>query len=210
MSFSNSGPTDAELVRGARDGEASAWDGIVQRYQPLVDGIARRHRLDREDGADVSQQVWVRLVENVDRLRTPEALPGWIATTATRACLAVLKQRQRIRSIDPTDPWAMDREIASAQRGTGPDQPEVDDELLRAERQQAIREGLSGLSASQQQLLMLLVADPPLPYTQISDRTGMPVGSIGPTRARLLKKLGQRVAVQLTEEPTRTRYLAAA
>ena len=77
----------------------------------------------------------------------------------------------------------------------------VDDDLLRAEQRRAVRQGLRELTAAQQQLLLLLVADPPVPYAEISQRLGLAMGSIGPTRARLLKKLEKTVAVrQFTED----------
>ena len=69
------------LVHAAREGRQDAWDAIVDRFLPLVGAIIRRHRLSEADGDDVSQTVWLRLVEHLDALREPEALPGWIRTT---------------------------------------------------------------------------------------------------------------------------------
>ena len=79
-----------ELVDRARGGDSEAWDALVDRYAPLIWSICRRHRLSRADSDDVAQSVWVRLVDQLDRLRDPAALPGWLATTARRECLRVL------------------------------------------------------------------------------------------------------------------------
>ena len=71
---------------------------------------------------------------------------------------------------------------------------EVDERLLAAERDQTVREAMSRLPTRWQRLLEMLMADPPVPYTEISDQLGLPVGSIGPTRGRCLARL--RVMLQ--------------
>ena len=121
----------ATLVHAAREGEQIAWDAIVDRFLPLVGAIIRRHRLSDADGDDVSQTVWLRLVEHLGALREPDALPGWIRTTARNECLRVLAARGRVQVVDPQ------------QGGSFPDAGSaeaVDDELLAAERRQALRE----------------------------------------------------------------------
>ena len=93
----------ATLVHAAREGDQGAWDAIVDRFLPLVGAIIRRHRLSEADGDDVSQTVWLRLVEHLDALREPDALPGWIRTTTRNECLRVLAARGRVRPVDPQD-----------------------------------------------------------------------------------------------------------
>jgi RNA polymerase sigma factor (sigma-70 family) len=171
----------ATLVHAAREGDHSAWDAIVDRFLPLVGAIIRRHRLSEADGDDVSQTVWLRLVEHLDALREPDALPGWIRTTVRNECLRVLAVRGRVQVVDPQDGGSFpDADDAAAA---------VDDELLAAERRQALRDGLAELPAGRRDLLLLLLTDPPLGYEEISNRLGIPIGSIGPTRARALEQL---------------------
>jgi len=170
----------ATLVHAAREGEQRAWDAIVDRFLPLVGAIIRRHRLSDADGDDVSQTVWLRLVEHLDALREPDALPGWIRTTARNECLRVLSARGRVQVVDPQEGGSFpDADTADA----------IDDELLAAERRQALREALAELPAGRRDLLLLLLTDPPLGYEEISARLGIPIGSIGPTRARALEQL---------------------
>ncbi len=88
-------PAVISLVTRARDGDQAAWNEIVDRYAPLVWGICRRYQLNRSDTDDVAQTVWLLLVEQLDRLRQPAALPGWIATTTARECLRVLRTASR-------------------------------------------------------------------------------------------------------------------
>ena len=188
--------SDAELLASATDGDEQAWEQIIGRYQPLVDAIARRHRLAPCDAGDVSQHVWLQLVDQAARLREPRALPGWIATTATRKCYEVLRSNKRAVSVDPFSYGVFARPDSGAVWAGARDAFEVDDDLLRAEQRRAVRQGLAELSETQQQLLLLLVADPPVSYAEIGQRMGLPLGSIGPTRARLLKKLGRTSAVR--------------
>ncbi len=177
----------AALVHAAREGEQVAWDAIVDRFLPLVGAIIRRHRLSEADGDDVSQTVWLRLVEHLGALREPDALPGWIRTTARNECLRVLSARGRVQVVDPQEGGSFpDADTADA----------IDDELLAAERRQALREALAELPAGRRDLLLLLLTDPPLGYEEISSRLGIPIGSIGPTRARALEQLRRTRALR--------------
>ncbi len=176
----------AALVEAARRNESCAWSGLVQRFTPLVRSVTRRYRLSEHDAEDVAQVVWLRLVEHIQRLREPLALPGWIATTARHESLRLARARGRVLLVDPLDD--------SAHEFAGGD-PEVDADLLQAEEVEAVREGLAELPTAQRDLLLLLAADPPLTYREISTRLGMPIGSIGPTRARTLARLEATSAV---------------
>lgn len=167
------------LVSSAREGDQDAWDAIVERYLPLVCALVRRYRLSDADGDDVCQTVWLRLVEHLDGLREPEALPGWISTTTRNECLRLLAARKRMTPVDPMDSVALE--------GVAEDVATAD--LVAVEERQALREALAELPAGRRELLLMLLADPPIPYADISERLGIPVGSIGPTRARALDQL---------------------
>jgi DNA-directed RNA polymerase specialized sigma24 family protein len=158
-------PSVSDLVARAKDGDRQAWDALVERYAPLIWSICRRHRLGRADADDVGQSVWLRLVDQLDRVRDPAALPGWLATTARRESL-------------PDD-----------RAGLG------DQGLLEAERHAALREAFDQLPPNGKQLISLLIADPPLPYADISAKLGIPVGSIGPNRSRYLDKMRRHPAI---------------
>ncbi len=93
--------TLTEKVQAATSGDREAWNWLVDRYAPLVMGVASRYRLRAEDAADVSQGVWLKLVEHIDDIREPLALPGWIVTTTSREALRVLQSRQRTVEVDP-------------------------------------------------------------------------------------------------------------
>lgn len=175
--------TTAELVVAAGAGERPAWNELVERYAELVISVCRRFRLSEADALDVSQTVWLRLVEQLPALREPSALPGWLATTTRNESLRVLRGSTRVV---PAEEW---EQIAA----TG---DALDADLLAAERRSALREAFAGLPPSSRDLLALLIADPPIPYVEISRRLGVPVGSIGPTRARILDKLRRAPAIE--------------
>lgn len=178
----------AVLVPAAREGDQHAWDAIVDRFLPLVAAIVRGHRLSEADGDDVSQTVWLRLVEHLGDLRDPAALPGWIRTTARNECLRLLGARGRVRPVDPQDDAAVGLDAVV--------EDVADAELVAAERRQVLREALAELPEGRRALLLLLVEVPPVAYEEISRRLGIPVGSIGPTRARALDQLRRTRALQ--------------
>jgi RNA polymerase sigma factor (sigma-70 family) len=169
--------TTPALLARAADGDASAWELIVDRHHRLVWSVVRSFRLDDAAAADVFQTVWLRLVEQIDRIRDPERLPAWLATTARRESLRVLRRSAR------EAPSELLEEPAA------PLQPALVDALLAGEEHRAVLTAFGRLSEGCQALLRLLVADPPLDYRTVADLVGRPVGSIGPTRQRCLDRL---------------------
>ena len=174
------------LVTRARNGDKQAWDELVDRYAPLIWSICRRYRLRRADADDVGQGVWLRLVDQLGSLRDPAALPGWLATTTQRECGRVLRV-SREQGVPGQSPDAAD--IPDKVTGI------AESELLRAERHAALRDAFTQLPPKSQQLIALLIQDPPLSYAQISAKLGIPAGSIGPNRSRCLQKLRRHPAI---------------
>jgi RNA polymerase sigma factor (sigma-70 family) len=170
------------LVARVRDGDQEAWNEIIERYVPLVWSICLRHQLSRPDIDDVGQSVWLLLVENIGKLRDPEALPGWLATTTKRECVRVLRTARRHDHADlpPEEQMPVD-----------PDAATIEQEVILAERNAALRAAFAELEPHCHELLSLLITDPPLSYEDVSTRLGIPVGSIGPTRGRCLDRLRQ-------------------
>jgi RNA polymerase sigma factor (sigma-70 family) len=155
-----------------------AWDRLVGQYGRLIWSIPLQFKLEESDAADVVQTTWMRLIEHIDRIEQPDRVGSWLAATARNECLRHMAARKRLVLVHE------DQEFDGADHG-----PEVDEALLAAERAQVVRDALARLPAQWQQLLELLMADPPVTYAEISDKLGLPVGSIGPTRGRCLAKL---------------------
>jgi RNA polymerase sigma factor (sigma-70 family) len=167
------------LVQAAVAGDPVAWDHLVDRYSPLVRSVIWSFRLPPKDAEDANQMVWLALVQHLGRLREPRALPGWIVTTTRRECLSLLQSTRRSVPIDVS-------ESHSAMWAT---ESCPEDDYWQAERRCALWRGLAELPDRQRELMELLLADPPLSYDEISARLGIPRGSIGPTRARAMRRL---------------------
>jgi RNA polymerase sigma factor (sigma-70 family) len=171
-----------DLVTRAKNGEQQAWDALVERYAPLIWSICRRYRLEAADAEDVGQSVWLKLVTHLDHLRESAALPGWLATTTRRECGRV---------INAADARRAGEQVLIADNITDAEADTVDQELLVAEQHAVLRDAFARLPPGCQQLLALLIADPPVPYAEISARLGISAGSIGPNRRRCLDRLGR-------------------
>jgi RNA polymerase sigma factor (sigma-70 family) len=167
----------AQLVRAAAGGDQRSWDRLVDRYAGLVWSVIRGHRLSGADAADASQTTWLRLVEHADGLKDPARVGAWLATTARRECLRILRGAGR------QIPYGEDLPEPPC------DEPEIDARLLRNERDAQLWEAFKRLPQRDQSLLRLLVAEPAPSYQEIACALDMPIGSIGPTRARCLERL---------------------
>lgn len=174
----------ARLVRGATAGDLQAWERLVDQYSRLIWSITVEFKLVESDAADVVQTTWLRLLEHIDRIEYPERVGSWLAATARNECLRTLAARKRV--VLGHD----DVELTSV----AVCEPDVDERLLANESAQAVRAAVSCLPRRWQRLLEMLMADPPVPYAEISDRLELPMGSIGPTRRRCLAQL--RVLLQ--------------
>jgi RNA polymerase sigma factor (sigma-70 family) len=169
-----------ELLRQARSGDAAAWEEITRRYDRLVWARVRSFRLQEADASDAVQMTWLRLAENHHRLRCPERLAGWLSTTANRECLRILRDAQR--TPDPAEGMAE----TLADPAAGPEQQVIDADTARQ-----LRSLLAELPPRGRDLLRALFADDPQPYAEVARSTGIPIGSMGPTRARALQQLRQ-------------------
>jgi DNA-directed RNA polymerase specialized sigma24 family protein len=142
----------AALLAQANAGDQAAWNALVVQHSPILWSVARAHRLDQADAADVVQTTWLRLVEHLGRIEDPDRLIGWL--------------------VDLPDESA---------------EP-LDAQLLADERNAALWAAFRQLPERCQRLLRIAVAIPKS-YGEVSAALDMPVGSIGPTRARCLSRL---------------------
>jgi len=187
----------AGLVRAAAGGDSAAWTAIVEHFSGLVWAITRGYRLGSPDAEDVFQTTWLRLAEHLDRIASPERLGAWLATTARRESLRIARTSAR------TIP-AHEATLAGLGHVDGhtPEQAVLDAEqaMLDSERARQIWRAFRELSARCQQLLRVLMASPPPKYAEVSAALGMPVGSIGPSRARCLDRLRQMVTGEVSAQ----------
>ena len=186
--------SDAELVAGCLRSEQAAWDGLIDRYAPLMYSIPLKYGLHEADAADVFQAVCLILLQKLDSVHTPGGLAAWIITATTRECLALVRKRHREQARNLSD-----GAHAALVELTDPAQlPE--EELLMLERQHIVRIAVSELPANCRRLVQALFAVPGAAsadspsYQQVAERLGIPTNSLGPTRARCLENLRRRLA----------------
>jgi RNA polymerase sigma factor (sigma-70 family) len=177
--------TVAELVLDARDGDATAWAALMRRFDAMVHAVARGHRLCAADVSDVAQTTWLRLFEHLHRIDSPERVGAWLATTARRESLKVLRRSDREVTAD-----------GGLFSGSPAALPELDADVIRAESDATVRRAFACLPARAQTLLGLLIGDTDLSYKEVSAELNMPIGSIGPTRQRCLESLRQLIEAE--------------
>jgi RNA polymerase sigma factor (sigma-70 family) len=177
-------PEVGRLVRASADGDEAAWNELVRRFAPRVMAVIRSYRLAPADAEDVYQTVWLKLVEHLDGLRDPEALPGWLRSTTMHECIRQLERRRRTVPVDPQSDETVNR----------PGADDIEAAAVRAELRQALRDGLAELSEADRALLRLYALAEP--YKDVSELLQMKTGSIGPTIGRSLDRLRETRAVR--------------
>ncbi|MGH8906900.1 MAG: RNA polymerase sigma factor [Egibacteraceae bacterium] len=175
-----------ELLRAAAQGDEGAWEQIISRFNGLLWSVTRSYRLGHADAADVVQVTWLRLLQHCDRIRDPDMLGAWLATTARRECLRMLRAASRTQPAP--DP------LGSGE--TADPEPLPEATALAAERDELLRQALQALPPHCQRLLGALMSERSPKYAEVSAVLGVPMGSIGPTRGRCLDCL-RRHAIRL-------------
>jgi RNA polymerase sigma factor (sigma-70 family) len=174
--------SDAELIAACSSREAWAWDALIDRYKRLVYSVALRAGLGQEDAADVFQTVFTVLLENLHKLHAPQGLAAWLITTTKRTSWNVLRKRRR----EWTDSEEVAATVAAVEEWVSKEQWEEG----RWADQALVRQALERLGGRCKKLLWLLYYDRSEPsYEDISRRLNVPLGSVGPTRARCLQKM---------------------
>lgn len=175
--------TDEELVKACLNGDESAWEKIVYKYQNLLYSIPRRAGVSRDFASDVLQEVFTALFEKLETLENPEYLRAWLITTAHYKTLQHIyrEKRGKYKSIDEDEESNFDI----------PDSQLPPDEIfLQLEKEKQIEIALTSINERCRRLLtMLYLEQEPVPYADVAQFLNIPVGSIGPTRSRCLKKL---------------------
>jgi RNA polymerase sigma factor (sigma-70 family) len=169
----------AAIVGAARAGDAEAWTCLVRRFDRVLRRIARSYRLAPADVDEVVQTTWLELLEAIQRIREPAAIGGWLATVTRRNALR--RRQVHVREQLSDDPQLGDR----------PDSDGPEGSVLAAERRAALDGALAALPDRHRRLLAVLLTQPALDYREVGELLCMPVGSIGPIRARALARLAR-------------------
>ncbi|HQU81874.1 MAG TPA: sigma-70 family RNA polymerase sigma factor [Pyrinomonadaceae bacterium] len=175
---------DEELVGACRAGDENAWESLVLKYQKLIFSVPRRAGLSYEQAADILQEVFTTLFQKLDSLEKPQFLRAWLITTARHKTIYFIQRelKKTPKSIDENE----DEYFFQI-----PDNlPLADEVLIRLEEQKQIEEGFSQIEERCRNLLLMVFLEKDnFSYSEIAKKLGIPLGSIGPTRARCLQKL---------------------
>ena len=172
------------IVDAARRGDAEAWTRLVGRFDPSLRRIARCYRLGPADVDDVVQNTWVELLTAIGKIREPAAIGGWLATVTRRNAL---RARQLPLREHVTDDPCLGDDLESP----GPER-----DIIEAERQAVLEEAIAELPQPHRRLMTVLLTQPDLDYRQVGEQLSMPVGSIGPSRARALARLARHAPLR--------------
>lgn len=176
--------TGTTLLERVGSGDEAAWSDIVGRYSGLLWSITRRCGLPESRGADVVQTTWLRLSESGEAIREPERLGGWLRTVAQREAWRAAQNWRRDLSADEVVVALPDTSVAS-----------VEDEVLQRRTVGELHRAVEQLPPRQRQLMTILLSDTEPSYQEISEQLGIPIGSIGPTRARAVARLRELLGV---------------
>ena len=171
------GPRTEDLVRAAAGGDERAWHALVHEFSPVLRRVAGRYRLDAHLAEDVIQMTWIRLLVSIRAIHEPAAVPGWLVTTTRREAIRAVRGRGREVLVDELPSHLPD------------DAPPAVDALVGRERRDALHNAIRRLPGRQRALAEALVAETVPDYAALSEALGMPIGSIGPIRARILARL---------------------
>ena len=179
--------TNEELIASCRSGDDAAWETLVLRYRRLIYAIPRRAGLDEDTAGEIFQEVFAILVQNLDRIREPSRIQAWLVTTAKYQTIACLKKQNRVRQFSSTDD---DEDGFDEMTNLVDERILPDDAIVKLETQNRVRVAVESLDEKCRQLLeMLFYNENPPSYSEIAATLDISEGSIGPTRARCLKRL---------------------
>ena len=170
------------LVRKCKSGDSTSWHSLVEHFQGLVWSTINRVGLKNEDAEDTFQKVFLILYKNLDRIESAPALPKWLATTAAREAIRLYRQNRDKAVIALEEFESYDQLLVSEDASI----EEVTVATMQAHELRAIMNSLPGKCP---QLLALLYSDQDSSYDEIKSQLGIPIGSIGPTRARCIERL---------------------
>ena len=173
----------AELVGRIRAGDRTAWRELVDQYEPLLRRLARQYRLSGQDTDDAIQLTWLRCLEHIDQITHADRLRGWLATVCRRESMRLATKRRR--------EIALGEQTVTRLVDEGQEELDPVAEMVRRDEHDRLSRAITALPERQRLVLVELLKEENRSYHDLSQRLGLPVGSIGPTRQRAIARLRQ-------------------
>ena len=172
--------SDRELVLACLDGQEVAWADLLTKYKNLIFSIPVRYGFSREESADIFQAVCLELIQQLGKVREPDALPKWIIQVTSHKCFHAKRQNQRLVYTD-------DQEHTASEAAVPPD---AEFNMRELEEERMLRDAMNQLSSRCQKLVeMLFFEEPKRPYQEVATSLGLATGSIGLMRQKCLERL---------------------
>ena len=163
------------MLRACQNGDQKAWQALLERYERLVYSIPLNFGLSRSDADDVAQATFSALIRSLGSISDEQRLAAWLGTVARRQTWRLVERRRR-------EPPVSDDQL---------DRVSTEDSVIaHTENLEWLHQGLTKMDRRCRDLLTSLYFSEETPaYTAVAEQFDIPVGSIGPTRARCLDKL---------------------
>jgi RNA polymerase sigma factor (sigma-70 family) len=169
------------LVRAAQRGDRASWDALIATTTPRLRRVVSHFRLQSADIDDVVQVTWMAAWLHLPRLREATAFDGWVSRIAEREALRVVHKRDREVTVEELPGEATAIEAAP------------DEQVVVGMRAAALRGAVGRLPQHQRRIVEALLDEPPGGYDEVATNAHVPIGSIGPTRARSFARLREDV-----------------
>lgn len=170
----------AALVHRHFDGDGKALAELIEIFQSLVRAAARRVLRCATDVDDAVQDTWLNFVRFGDRIADPERVGAWLWTVALNSARRIQRRDSRCIVAD---------NVADLADAMADDVPDPDHALQRCERATIVHRAATEMRPTDQRLLSLMMDERAYDYRQISSLSGRPIGSLGPTRERIIRRL---------------------
>ncbi len=186
----NPRPSDAKLIEACLSGDNRAWDALISRYQRFIYSLAHRLGCSDADSDDVFQVASLRLYQHLEGVRNQESIAAWLATLVRNEVYRL----HRRRSVVPMSDLGLEEsEAAGSLVGSREAAVTPEQAALASERQQMLLDALGELKSPCRELLSRLYHEDSPGYAMVAAELGLPMGSIGPMRARCLKRLEKKL-----------------
>ena len=170
----------AALVQRHFDGDSKALAELISIFQSLVKAAARRVLRCATDVDDAVQDTWLNFVRFGDRIADPERVGAWLWTVALNSARRIQRRQNRCIVAD---------NVADLADAMADEIPDPDHALQRCERVSVVRRAAADMRETDRRVLSLMMDERAYDYRQISTISGRPIGSLGPTRDRIIRKL---------------------
>jgi RNA polymerase sigma-70 factor (ECF subfamily) len=185
------GRSDEELIEACREGEASAFDVLVDRWEDKIRGAAWRVLGSEEEARDVAQEAFLKAYRGLGGFKQEARFSSWLYQIALNLCRDRLRRRKTRASVSL-------EELEESGPVLVEPRPGAHEIAVRNDLAGAVRRAIAGLSSEQREVVILKEYEG-LTFLEIAQALEVPVSTV---KTRLYRGLGQ-LRVRLEREGVR-------